>query len=114
MADRQTRNVSLPRHQDAFVDALVSAGRFRTASEVVREGLRLLEQSEHRRLLEKWIYDGLSEQEAEQLPADLKARARAHFGGLVDAAMQDVEHGRVTDGPSAMRRLREQLEARSD
>jgi antitoxin ParD1/3/4 len=114
MADRQTRNVSLPPHQDAFVDALVSAGRYRTASEVVREGLRLLEQSEHRRLLEKWIYDGLTEQEEEQLPADLKASARAHFRGLVDAAMQDVEHGRVADGPAAMRRLRMQLEARSD
>ena len=114
MADRQTRNVSLPPHQDAFVESLVSAGRYRTASEVVREGLRLLEQSEHRRLLEKWIYDGLTEQEEEQLPADLKASARAHFRGLVDAAMQDVEHGRVTDGPSAMRRLREQLKARSD
>ena len=114
MADRQTRNVSLPSHQDAFVDALVSAGRYRTASEVVREGLRLLEQSEHRRLLEKWIYDGLSEREEEQLPADLKTRARAHFHGLVDAAMQDVEHGRVSDGPTAMRRLRKHLEARSD
>ena len=74
----------------------------------------MLEQREHRRLLEKWIYDGLGEAEAEQLPADLKARARAHFRGLVDAAMQDVEHGRVTDGPTAMRSLRKQLEARSD
>ena len=74
----------------------------------------MLEQSEHRRLLEKWIYDGLSEQEEEQLPADLKARARAHFRGLVDSAMQDVEQGRVTDGRAAMRSLRKQIEARSD
>ena len=114
MADRQTRNVSLPPHQDAFVDALVSAGRYRTASEVVRDGLRLLERSEHRRLLEKWIYDGLSEKEAEQLPADLKERAWVHFRGLVEAAMRDCQDGRVTDGPTAMRRLREQLEARPD
>ena len=69
---------------------------------------------EHRRLLEKWIYDGLSEKEREQLPAELKARARVHFRGLVDAAMQDVDRDRVTDGPTAMRRLRKQLEARSD
>ena len=114
MGNRQTRNVSLPPHQDAFVDALVSAGRYRTASEVVRDGLRLLEQSEHRRLLEKWIYDGLSEKEAEQLPAELMERARVHFRGLVEAAMQDCQKGRVTDGPAAMRRLREQIEARAD
>ena len=114
MGNRQTRNVSLPPHQDAFVDALVSAGRYRTASEVVRAGLRLLEQSEHRRLLEKWIYDGLSEKEAEQIPAELMERARVHFRGLVEAAMQDCRKGRVTDGPAVMRRLREQIEAQAD
>ena len=69
---------------------------------------------EHRRLLEKWIYDGLSEEETEQLPAELKALARVHFRSLVDAAMQDVERNRVTDGPTAMRHLRKQLEAQSD
>ena len=114
MTPRHTRNVSLPPHQDAFVDGLVSAGRYRTASEVVRDGLRLLEQNEHRRLLEKWIYDGLSEDEAEHLPADLKERARVHFRGMVEAAMRDGREDRVTDGPAAMRRLREQLEARPD
>jgi len=114
MADRQTRNVSLPPDQDAFVDALVSTGRYRTASEVVRDGLRLLEQAEHRRLLEKWIYQGLSEDEEGQLPVELRERAKEHFEGLVDKAMGDVENGKVTDGPTAMRRLRNKLEARRD
>lgn len=114
MADRQTRNVSLPPHQDAFVDSLVAGGRYRSASEVVRDGLRLLEEAEHRRLLERWIYDGLSTEEEELLPADLKERARAHFAGLVEAAMQDAQGGRVSDGPTAMERLRAQLEARPD
>jgi antitoxin ParD1/3/4 len=114
MADRQTRNVSLPPAQDAFVDAMVAGGRYRTVSEVVRDGLRLLEEAEHRRLLEKWLYEGLSADEEEQLPDRLKDRARAHFQGLVDAAMQRVENGRVSDGPTAMQRLREQLEARQD
>ena len=114
MGDRQTRNVSLPPHQDAIVDAMVSGGRYRSASEVVRDGLRLLEGAEHRRLLEKWIYTGLTEDEAEQLPVELKERARQHFQGLVDTSLQDVERGLVKDGPTTMRRLREQLEERTE
>ena len=114
MAERLTRNVSLPPHQDAFVDAMVEGGRFRTASEVFREGLRLLEEVEHRRLLEKWLYEGLEADEGAQLPPALKDRARELFRGLVDAAVADVENGRVTDGPTAMERLRERLEARLD
>ena len=114
MADRQTRNVSLPPAQDAFVDALVASGRYRTVSEVVRDGLRLLEEAEHRRLLERWLYEGLTSDEEAQLPASLKERARAHFQGLVDTAVKDVENGRMSDGPKAMARLRAKLEARPD
>ena len=114
MADRQSRNVSLPPAQDAFVDAMVAGGRYRTVSEVVRDGLRLLETAEHRRLLEKWLYEGLTADEEKQLPGSLKERARAHIQGLVDTAMQDVGNGRVSDGPTAMERLRKQLEARPE
>ena len=38
------RNVNLTGHLGAFVDANVASGRYQNASEVVREGLRLLEQ----------------------------------------------------------------------
>jgi antitoxin ParD1/3/4 len=38
------RNVNLTDHLADFVDANVATGRFQNASEVVREGLRLLEQ----------------------------------------------------------------------
>ena len=41
-----TRNVSLTEHSDLFIESGVSSGRFSNASEVVREGLRLLEQRE--------------------------------------------------------------------
>lgn len=41
-----TRNVNLTEHLDRFVETRVSSGRFSNASEVVREGLRLLEQRE--------------------------------------------------------------------
>ena len=41
-----TRNVNLTKHFDKFVEDGVVSGRFGNASEVVREGLRLLEQRE--------------------------------------------------------------------
>jgi antitoxin ParD1/3/4 len=39
-----TKNVNLTDHFHRFVNANVETGRFQNASEVVREGLRLLEQ----------------------------------------------------------------------
>lgn len=41
-----TRNVVLTNHQASFVEQLVSSGRYQNASEVLREGLRLVEQRE--------------------------------------------------------------------
>jgi antitoxin ParD1/3/4 len=41
-----TRNVNLTDHFDRFIESGVKSGRFSNASEVVREGLRLLEQRE--------------------------------------------------------------------
>jgi len=41
-----TRNVNLTEHFDQFIESGISSGRFSNASEVVREGLRLLEQRE--------------------------------------------------------------------
>ena len=41
-----TRNVRLTDRQSHLVDALVEKGRYQNASEVMREGLRLLEERE--------------------------------------------------------------------
>lgn len=41
-----TRNVVLTERQAALVDALVESGRYQDASEVLREGLRLVETRE--------------------------------------------------------------------
>ena len=41
-----TRNVNLTEHFDRFIETGVTSGRFGNASEVEREGLRLLEQRE--------------------------------------------------------------------
>jgi antitoxin ParD1/3/4 len=112
MAQRQTMNVSLPHSQEQFVRAQVDAGRYRTASEVVRDGLRLLEEAEHRRLVEKWIYEDLDEGELALLPEELKARARAHFRELVDEGLRSAEKDGWIDGPEAMARLRKDLATR--
>lgn len=39
-----TRNVVLTDHQAALVEQLVQSGRYQNASEVLREGLRMVEQ----------------------------------------------------------------------
>lgn len=41
-----TRNVVLTDHQSSFVEKLVKSGRYQNASEVLREGLRLIERRE--------------------------------------------------------------------
>jgi antitoxin ParD1/3/4 len=41
-----TRNVVLTDHQASMVEQLVASGRYQNASEVLREGLRLVEQRE--------------------------------------------------------------------
>src|SRR4051794_18216425 len=38
-----TRNIVLTEHQDQLIASLVKAGKYQNASEVLREGLRLLE-----------------------------------------------------------------------
>ena len=41
-----TRNVVLSEHQHGLVESLVQSGRYQNASEVLREGLRLIEERE--------------------------------------------------------------------
>jgi antitoxin ParD1/3/4 len=66
-----TRNVVLTDHQEALIGSLVESGRYQNASEVLREGLRLVEQ-----------------QEAENA-VRLEALRRA-----VDAGIDDIDQGR--------------------
>jgi antitoxin ParD1/3/4 len=44
-----TRNVVLSEHQQQLVEALVQSGRYQNASEVLRDGLRLVEERERER-----------------------------------------------------------------
>lgn len=46
-----TRNVVLTDHQQDVIETLVESGRYQNASEVLREGLRLIEQREREEAL---------------------------------------------------------------
>lgn len=72
-----TRNVVLTEHHQSVIDRLVGSGRYQNASEVLREGLRLIEQRE---ALEEAKLDAL--------------RHAAHIG------FNDLEEGRFTDVPT--------------
>ncbi len=49
MVQRFTTNVSLTPELDRFVEAQLATGRYQTASEVFRDGLRLLQEREEER-----------------------------------------------------------------
>ena len=49
MAQRTTLNVSLTPELERFVNERVASGRYQTASEVIRDALRLLEERHHER-----------------------------------------------------------------
>lgn len=76
MARRTSINVSLTPQLERFVARKVAAGRYGTASEVVREGLRLLEERDRERdarldEIRRKISVGLEQlQRGEARPAD--------------------------------------------
>jgi antitoxin ParD1/3/4 len=52
-------SISLGDHFEDFVDNKIATGRFKNASEVIRAGLRLLEEEEHKiAALQKAIEEG--------------------------------------------------------
>jgi antitoxin ParD1/3/4 len=71
-----TRNVVLTAHHESVIEALVRSGRYQNASEVLREGLRLVEVREAR--------------EAAQLEA-LQQAARLGFADLAEGRYRDFE-----------------------
>lgn len=55
MSATDKRTVSLPRELASYVDALVASGAYASASEVVRAGLRALQEREG--AMERWLRD---------------------------------------------------------
>jgi antitoxin ParD1/3/4 len=83
-----TRNISLTDRLDRFVETSVATGRYQNASEVVREGLRLLEHRHQEdmlklRHLRKAIQEGedaLTHQEYRDLDVDELREFLANLG----------------------------------
>ena len=50
--NRKTRNIALTIEQDNFVEKLIGSGQYQSASEVMRAGLRLLNQDIERHQME--------------------------------------------------------------
>ena len=85
-------NVSLGNKWEQFVEQKVKAGEFQTASEVLREGLRLIEEKD---LLKRISVSSLEELEAKLL-----------------VAVDQLERGEGIPGKEAFERLKERAKGR--
>jgi antitoxin ParD1/3/4 len=74
-------NVSVGQRWEAFIEGVVQEGRYGSASEVVREGLRLVEEREAKlRALRETLNASIAEGGSftdEEVAAAIEARARA-------------------------------------
>lgn len=102
-------NVSVTPELERFVQELVSTGRYHSASEVFRDGLRLLEQAERRRLLEKWLAVGLTPDEEKKLPPDVLAKARSRIQAKIQEGLDALDRGDVVDGEEFFAQLKARL-----
>jgi antitoxin ParD1/3/4 len=80
-------NVSIGRRWEAFVDEVVRSGRYGSASEVVREGLRLVEEREARLLALRQMLDRSIESGGEVSEEELTAALDAQEGELAQAGL---------------------------
>ncbi len=91
-----TRNVVLTNHQASFVEQLVSSGRYQNASEVLREGLRLVEQREAEdasrlEALRSAVKVGIDDIDAGRFKTfDTAASLRSHLRSITADAITEV------------------------
>ena len=89
-----TRNISLTREQDTFVERLVDSGDYQNASEAIRDGLRALQQ---RRREDELRLRALKA----QLASGVVALDRGDF---VDVHTEHVDRQPATARPAPRRR----------
>ena len=88
-----TKNISLTPELNQFIDARVESGLYESASEVVREGLRLLR---HR--------EGLQQQQLARVRAKIEQGWRESERGEVVTAADAKEHFRTRSAGHRRRR----------
>jgi antitoxin ParD1/3/4 len=82
--------VTLPPELEAFIEERVASGRFATAGEAVREGLRLLEERE---------------QEREAVLSELRQE--------IEVGVEQAKAGELSDGRAFFERLRQKVRSAS-
>lgn len=110
MPAKNGRNVALTDEQNALVERLVKSGRYASASEVVRDGLRLLQRDEEARLLDKWLVEGLTAEEEASIPPDVLKRARETIRAKVREGLDAIDRGDFVDGHEFFARWKARLE----
>lgn len=82
-----TRNIVLTEHQDALVGQLVESGRYQSASEVLRDSLRLLEDRLERQMAE-----------LEDIRAGvIEGLEQARRGEFIEGAPEEIVRGAFTE-----------------
>ena len=90
MSGTQKRTFSLPSEHSAFIDAKVKSGGYASSSEVVRAGLRALQERDE--AVERWLndevgptYDAVKEGRMKTFPVgDAFDDIRAHHAATTD------------------------------
>ena len=89
-----TRNVVITDHQSSLIDKLVECGRYQNASEVLREGIRLIEEREKEQAakleaLRAAVREGIASSARGEYKVFTDAKSlKAHLAGIADKAIK--------------------------